>query len=78
MGTKKRKLWNAESINRALLHHESRGIIRSWSPPEYNGRSTWLIREYDGQTHEFNGPQTYAFVVGLAVAERSEYKSATP
>lgn len=61
-----------ESIERALLHHEQAGVVRSWSPPEPGGRSTWRVT-FAGRALDpvhVNTSGVLAVCEALAAAER--------
>ncbi len=71
--------YTRESIAHALAHHESRGALRSVSPPELNGRSTWRITLAQAplDPEDFTPKQAYALCLGLAQGEalaRVEYE----
>jgi hypothetical protein len=56
--------YSHESVQRALVNHEARGVIRTWSPPG-EGQRNYRAYLYDyGYWHGTLG-ETHALVVGI-------------
>jgi hypothetical protein len=60
--------YSHESVQRALVNHEARGVIRTWSPPE-QGQRTYRVNLYDYGHWEGTLGETHALVVGIRVQQ---------
>lgn len=69
-----------DSLVRALNVHQQRGVIDRWTRAvrgPKNDRHVWLVYErHNPFPWEFTTAQVYAFVVGLATAERAAPRDA--
>lgn len=64
----KTKPYSKESIGRALVHHETSGVIYTWSPPG-PGQSKWRVALYDQEPLQLTNREAYIVCVALASAE---------
>ena len=56
--------YSHESVQRALVVNEARGVIRTWSPPE-PGRSKYRVNLYEIGHWEGTLGETHALVAGI-------------
>lgn len=59
-----KKKYSHESVQRALVVHETRGVVRTWSPPE-SGRPKYRVNLYEVGHWEGTLKETYALLAGI-------------
>lgn len=75
----KKKPYTADTVERALEHHEATKVIRAYHRPQGPTLGKWIVRlnELDDPL-ELSLPEAYVLCLGLAQAERRWRKDKLP